>query len=429
MPRVDDPWEGTNLYTGASVRGQPGPERGEAMNGHPHGADWGRAREAAWRLGARSAAPAAQVPLDAALGATLAEDLVALVGAPSYDAAAMDGYAVAGDGPWRVVGGQLAGAPAAVSRLEPGQALEIATGARVPPGTVSVLPYEQAKTEPGLGGGKVHGQVAPGRHVRWAGEETASGEVALPAGSAVTPAALGLAASLGHDVLRVRRPRVTALITGAELTRSGLPEQGSVRDAIGPMLPGLVGGAGGDLVATSWLGDGRAELLTAVRGAAPSEVVAVCGSSSKGPADHLRAVLHRLGAHILVDGVACRPGHPQLLGHLGAPQAPGPIVVGLPGNPGAALAAAVTLLAPVLGALAGRPRPLRRVLPVHGTGIVPHHSDTRLVAVRLDAGSAVAVGHDRPASLRGAAAADAYAVIPPDWDGSAAELVRLPQPI
>ncbi|MBB6119185.1 molybdopterin molybdotransferase MoeA [Nocardiopsis algeriensis] len=378
---------------------------------------WPSARQAAGRLGARLAPVPRELPLERALGGVLAEDVRALVGLPAFDAAAMDGYAVTGPGPWVLVGSQLAGAPESCAVLHPGEAVEIATGARVPKGAESVLPYELAES----GGGRVAGEIEPGRHVRWAGEETAPGETVLSRGSAVGPAALGLAASLGHETLPVLLPGVSVVVTGDEVTTGGIPGEGRVRDAIGPMLPGLVERAGGRVERIRHLSDDRGALAEAVADG-DADVVAVCGSSSKGPADHLRSVLAELDAEVVVDGVACRPGHPQLLARVG-----NTAVVGLPGNPGAALVAVLTLLVPLLSALTGRPDPTRETarLPLRGA-VSPHPVDTRLVAVRLEEGAAVPVGHDRPGSLRGAALADAYAVLPPAWDGGDVEIVRLP---
>ncbi|MEU0492677.1 molybdopterin molybdotransferase MoeA [Nocardiopsis sp. NPDC006139] len=379
--------------------------------------DWPAARDRARDAGERAAAAVREVPLAQALGAVLGADVRALTGVPAFDASAMDGFAVAGPGPWELVGAGLAGAPVAAAGLAPGEAVEIATGARVPKGTEAVLPYELAERS----GGRVSGPVRAGRHVRWTGEETAPGETVLTRGRAVGPAVLGLAASLGHETLPVLAPRVGVLVTGAEVTTSGLSGEGLVRDAIGPMLPGLAEWAGGRVERTDHLDDDRGALAAAIA-AADTDVLVVCGSSSKGPADHLRSVLAELGAEVLVDGVACRPGHPQLLA-----RREGTTVVGLPGNPGAALVAALTLVVPLLCAMAGRPDPAADPDPVPLDGEVDAHPrDTRLVAVRLERGRAVPVGHDRPASLRGAALADAYAVVPPRWSGGAVDLLHLP---
>ncbi|WP_433445212.1 molybdopterin molybdotransferase MoeA [Nonomuraea sp. CA-141351] len=437
-------------------------------------------------LAAASAVPLepASVLLADAFGCRLAAPLTALVAVPGVDVAAMDGYAVAGAGPWRVMGRVLAGGACYGDELRPGEAVEIATGAPTPAGASAVLPYEHAAEVPpprsvAVPRARVEaepvwvdGAVEAGRHIRRRGEDIAEGAVVLGAGAVVTPVTLGLAAALGHDELLVRpRPRVAVLVTGDEVVHEGLPAPGRVRDAIGPFLPGLVEWAGGRVTGTSRLPDGREPLRTAlaalvnappsaptpeepppratapppapaegraliggrgavsavpsdgvgVTGAAAAvDVVIVCGASSKGPADHLRSVLDDLGAEILVDGVAVRPGHPQLLARL----PDGPLVVGLPGNPFAALGAALTLLAPILRELAGTSA--RKETSALAGPVRAHPHDTRLVPVRRSSRGAVPVGHDRPGSLWGAALADALAVVPPAWSGEQVELIELP---
>jgi molybdopterin biosynthesis enzyme len=106
------------------------------------GIDWHVARRCAREAG--DPLPAVDLPLGAAIGAVLAGPLVALSPLPAYDAAAMDGYAVAGPGPWRIVGRVLAGDPEPPPPLSPGTATEIATGAVVPLGAEAVLPYERS---------------------------------------------------------------------------------------------------------------------------------------------------------------------------------------------------------------------------------------------------------------------------------------------
>ena len=368
---------------------------------HPSPLAWADARAVAYR----SATPLGSqiLPLDACHGTVLAAPLVARSPLPSFTASAMDGFAVAGRGPWSVVGDLLAGMRWEVP-LEPGTAIRIATGAPVPAGATAVLPVEDAH----LVGTRLSGGVEPGRHVRSAGEECAEGEELLPAGTPVRAAILGLAAAVGHDVLEVHpRPRVHALVTGDELVGEGLPGQGRVRDAIGPQLAPLVCAHGGEVVASSWLPDDFDALYKAIE-VADADLVLTTGASSIGPADHLRAVLDALDARVIVDGVHCRPGHPQLLAVL----PDGRLVVGLPGNPLAALVAVVTVLAPALQGAAGRALPApRRALLREGTR---SPSDvTRLVPVTLSGMHAHPVSHTGPAMLRGAALADALAVVTP----------------
>ena len=376
---------------------------------------WHQARRYARAAG--SPLPPVDVALCGASGSALAEPLVALSPLPAYDAAAMDGYAVAGSGPWRIVGRILAGDRDAPSPLAPGQAMEIGTGALVPAGAGAVLPYERSTRA----GRTVTGEFAPGRHVRRRGEDCPAGQEVLPAGTVVGPAVLGLAASLGHDTLTVhRRPRVGMVLTGAELRDTGIPAAGQVRDAIGPMLPGLVRAAGAEPVWDTRVTDRPAALVDALL-RPDADVLVVCGATSAGAADHLRGALDTLAARVPVRGVACRPGHPQLLAVL----RDGRFVVGLPGNPYAALVAALTLLSPLLGRLAGRAEPPVLTATLAGP-VTPHERDTRLVPVTRIGSRARTVGHDRPGSLRGAAGADALAVVPPGWAGAEVELLALP---
>lgn len=309
---------------------------------HAPATTWAEARRIA---GDVAALPIVRLELQQAMGLVLAEDLVAPCPVPVTDTAAMGGFAVAGVGPWRRVGALLAGQVRIVS-LEAGECVEIATGAAVPAGTDAVLCYEDVT---GCANGSVRGAVAVGRHIRRAGSDIPPGATVLDRGTRLSAAALGLAASVGHDQVPVhRRPRVAVTVTGAEIRTSGRPEPGAVRDALGPAVGGLVAGFGGEVSAIEHVADDEAALLRFLQ-RSDADVHVVTGGSSIGPADRLHKVLAELGATLLVDGVACRPGHPQVLAAL----SDGRRVVGLPGNPFAAVAGAVTLLRPLLAARAG----------------------------------------------------------------------------
>ena len=204
---------------------------------------WERARSVA-RDSAGGPLPVVTRGLAEALGHALARPLTALTDLPPFDTSAMDGWAVAGPGPWRVRGAAvLAG-----DRPEPladGGAVPIATGARLPPGASAVLRREHGNAEDR--GGTLRatgpGPVPAGRDVRPRGQECRAGESLVPAGVTVTPAVLGLAAAAGHDRVAVhRRPTVELLVFGDELLTSGPPRDGRVRDALGPLLPSWLRG-------------------------------------------------------------------------------------------------------------------------------------------------------------------------------------------
>ena len=359
------------------------------------------------------------MPLAKAAGLTLAEGVRTALPMPAFDTAAMDGYAIAGPGPWRLRGVVRAGAMWTGPELSTMDAVEISTGAPVPAGAESVLPVEQAAWAGELISGD---PPAPGRHIRKTGEDAPAGTCLAPAGTRVGPALLGLAAACGYDTLSVRpRPLVSLLVTGDELATSGKPAAGRIRDALGPLLPPLVAGLDATLLDVRHVRDQPGGLADAVRDAADAEVIAVTGSTSVGATDQLRALLAEAGAHWVVDTVACRPGHPQLLA--GLPD--GRWIVGLPGNPYAALVAAHTLLAPLLAGLTGRRLPVLPRAPLTGyVRVAPGR--TRLVPVVWDGASVRVEDGFGAAFLRGAALGDALAAVTDDWtEGGPVALIPL----
>ncbi|MFB6839028.1 molybdopterin-binding protein [Streptomyces sp. NPDC056361] len=473
---------GTPVVSGAgTVPGVP------VKADRPHRATpWPEARAAAVLAGSAVRAAADRepvaVPLGRALGRIVAEPLAALTDLPSFDTSAMDGWAVVGPGPWAVreEGAVLAGRAPGVVPAE-GEAVRIATGARVPPGTTAVIRSEHARTErierteqpqrpetpgpttpgaaagstpgaaagstPGAASGSTPGAIAAtsdsagsapatttglvlhalrevleGQDIRPRGQECRAGDELLPAGSAVTPAVLGLAAAAGYDELRVRpRAKVEILVLGDELLTAGLPREGLIRDALGPMLGPWLEALGAEVLGTRRIGDDAEELYAAVTGS-PADLVVTTGGTAAGPVDHVHRVLDKAGATLLVDGVQVRPGHPMLLASLGGDRH----LVGLPGNPLAAVSGLLTLAEPLLAALAGSAL-AESSSPVAGE-VHGHPHDTRLVPVVRHGGRAVPLHFNGPAMLRGIAAADGMAVVPPGGALPGQELTVLDLP-
>ncbi|RPK47721.1 Molybdopterin molybdenumtransferase [Streptomyces sp. ADI92-24] len=424
-----------------------------------HATAWGEARAVAARAGRGVPPRTGRLPLDHALGHVLAEPLAALTDLPSFDTSAMDGWAVAGPGPWHIREneGVLAG-HAAPAPLPDGDAVRIATGARIPADATAVIRSEHAQADGAKGLLYAQRQVNPGQDIRPRGQECRFGEQLLPAGTLVTPAVLGLAAAAGYDELLTRpRPRVDVLVLGDELLTAGLPHDGLIRDALGPMIGPWLRALGAEVSAPRRLGD-DAEALRKALVASDADLVITTGGTAAGPVDHVHPVLADLGAELLVDGVAVRPGHPMLLARL---RAGGPYLVGLPGNPLAAVSGLLTLAEPLLSGLAGRTsQDLYRVAvrdEVHG-----HPHDTRLVPVihrtegtrefthragtgtgtgtgtrtgtRAGTGTGAGIDHvvplhyNGPAMLRGIAAADGLAVVEPGGvrSGTEVEILDLP---
>ncbi len=386
-------------------------ERDDALN-------WDDARAAAYEAGVAAARKPIDMPIAETDGYTLAEALMTLTDLPPFPTASVDGWAVRGPAPWHIVGQVLAG------RIPPrldqeGTAVEIATGAMVPVGATGVLRVEESRRA----GGLVTGLLRDQPEWREQGEEAQKGEVLLPAGTPVTPAVIGLAASCGYDTLRVRPPqRAALLIFGDELLTEGLPGGGRVRDALGPAGPAWLRRLGATV--EHWSGPVRDTLEAHVEAleqaiASGADLVCTTGGTMLGPVDHLHPALARLGAEYVVNTVAVRPGFPMLLARVR-----GTFLVGLPGNPQSAVVSLVSLAAPLLAGLLGRPAPRLGEVTL-GEAVPGRGTHTRLALIRIEGGIGYPVRHAGPAMLRGLAQAAGFAVIRPGTDGRPGDRVPL----
>ena len=365
--------------------------------------------------------------LSACDGLALAEDLVALCALPSFDTSAMDGWAVCGPGPWTIVGQSLAGRPVP-GPLGAGQAVVIATGGVVPVGADAVVRSEDGQVRAREGVEVVSAPAPVGRtHVRPEGEECAHGEVLALAGTVLTPAMVGLAAACGHDdLVVVPRPRVALVLFGDELATSGIPAQGLVRDSLGPQVPAWVARMGGDVVLVERAEDTLTAHVAAIgRAAAVADLVLTTGGTAAGPVDHLHEAIARCAGEVVVDSVAVRPGHPMLAATVERGRT---WLVGLPGNPQSAIVTLMSVGAPILAALAGRPAlpDLAVVTSAEAVGAPP--TEDRLVLGRLVDGSFVPGSHLGSGMLRGLAAATGFGVLPPGGVAAGDPVRWLPLP-
>ncbi len=395
-------------------------EAGPGADPHHHlDHTWQEARQLAFDCA--TPIPATPASLRQALGRTLAADVVALQDIPHYASSAMDGWAVNGAGPWILAEPQ--------QRLAPHQASLIATGGLIPPGAKAVLRRESgtiATDEDGLPILRTSGAAKPGEprngdHIRKAAEEAAAGEVLITAGTVLNPAHLALAALAGHDTLPVLGKAVVRLVlTGSEVVAAGLPAPGEVRDIFGPQLASVVQLLGGICTEEIKIGDSYAEWLAALEDTEPAgspgpdvdnlpaDVVITTGGTGRSGTDHLRRSVAELGGRLLIDGIAMRPGHPAVLAEL----PDGRFIVGLPGNPLAAMMALSTIGAPLLAALGHAPRPPVVEVPC-GATLEPDPGRTRLMPFRMLYGMASPARHTGPGMMRGLAAADGVLVVPP----------------
>ncbi|WP_260438818.1 molybdopterin molybdotransferase MoeA, partial [Corynebacterium bovis] len=393
-------------------------------------------------------------------------DVHSPVDVPHYTSSAMDGYAVAGPPPWRVLAAPAAGAQGRnIHRtggdLHPGEALPVLTGSLLPRGTEAVVRSEHVTLDGTTLTPDSGRPPRPGADIRHAGEELAAGEVLVRAGTTLSARHLALLSTCGVDAVEALAPPTVALaFTGNEVVTTGLPGPGEVRDAFSRSFPALLTGWGARVTSTVRLPDDPDAVAAwftdpATRAA---DVVVVTGGSGHSGQDFARQVITAGADAVLADSVRCAPGHPTLLttrrvggaaaggadrdGGSGADRdtdgdtagdAAGPrtqIVVGAPGNPLAAHVALHSFVEPALAVLRGGAAPE----PAPGISAVDLPADRR-GQVRLtpaayvgatggaavDSGTAGATGvrlapvtRTHSHMLSGYATADVLLVTPPE---------------
>jgi molybdopterin molybdotransferase len=314
-----------------------------------------------------------ELPLFEALGRVLAEDVVSPFDVPPHDNSAMDGYAFDGAAlasgtelQLKVVGTALAG-KAWQGKVAPGECLKIMTGAIMPAGLDTVVPQEFVMLQ-GDGITVPPKLLQPGDNRRLRGEDLMQGRAALSKGELLTPARLGLAASLGMKSVSTLRPlRVAYFSTGDEILSLGEPpREGAVYDSNRYTVFGMLKRLGCEVIDMGVVRDEPALLEAAfTRAAAQADAIISSGGVSVGEADYTKAMMKKVG-DVAFWRVAMRPGRPLAVGRIlqaktgSSPLSTsadnsqnrsnpnGAILFGLPGNP---VAVMVTFLAFVRPAL------------------------------------------------------------------------------
>ena len=381
-------------------------------SGINHNVEW----DLAVTLSLESAVPKStkQLPISQALNLVLAQDLTADIDLPPAHTAMMDGYAVFGQGPWRIVGELHAGN--FLPYLDTGCALKVSTGAHLPSHCSFVIPQEMATLFEGDVASK--SSFTPGQHVRQPGDEAQAGERIAVAGTLLTPAIAGLAASSGIDeVLVYQPPTVAVIVTGSELATSGTPGPGQIRDSLSVQVTPWAQYLGATVASSV----NCADALTNAIKTAEGDLVIVTGGSSFGERDYLRPALEQLGAIYVVSEIWMRPGHPSLLAKL----PDGKLVAGLPGNPLAALVSFMTIVAPALRGLSGQSEYRMAQVPLAKDFACDR---TRVVPIVLSTGMAEMTEFRGSAMLRGLSQADGLGVISPGENPPGTLIRVLPLP-
>jgi len=376
----------------------------------------------------RTLAPA-DVPLTEAVGCVTAEAVTAGDAIPSFDNTAMDGYAVRAadvaaateDDPVRLdVVGTLAAGTSERPEVGAGQAARIMTGAPVPPGADAIVMVELTERE-GDAGVLVRAAVPEGNHIRRVGEDVRVGDEVVGAGTVLTPAHIGVLASVGRESVVARRPpRVGVLSTGDELVSPPTPlEFGQIRDSNRPMLLASVAASGFEAVNIGTVPDDEAVLTDAIRTAVGEcDALVTSGGVSVGDFDLMKQVLDRLGDMRWMQ-IAIKPAKPFAFGLVdGMP------VFGLPGNPVSSLVSFELFARPALRSMMGHPRIDRTPLSAVAEADLRRRPDgkvhyVRVVATYRDGGYRVRpVGGQGSHQLSAMADANALAVVE-DGDGVA----------
>ena len=333
------------------------------------------------------------LPLFNALGRVLAQDVISPISVPPHDNSAMDGYAFAGAQlvsgqplTLHVVGTALAG-KAWAGTVAAGECVKIMTGAIMPTGLDTVVPQEFT-TAAADGRITIAADVLKtGDNRRFKGEDLMAGSVALARGALLTPAALGLVASLGMPTVTVlRRLRVAYFSTGDEILSLGEPpREGAVYDSNRYTVFGLLTRLGVEVIDMGVVRDEPASLEAAFRSAAQqADAIITSGGVSVGEADHTRTMMKKLG-DVAFWRIAMRPGRPMAVGRIAGagfeekiastaqPSSPdsyqnnsnsnsnthsgaGAVLFGLPGNPVAVMVTFLAFVRPALLRMMGSTR-------------------------------------------------------------------------
>ena len=299
-----------------------------------------------------------RVAVRTALSRVLAEPIISPIDVPAHNNSAMDGYAVrsedlpdSGVKELTVIGSALAGAPFS-GHVGANTAVRIMTGAVLPAGADTVIMQEH--TERNGEQVRIGADHKPGQNTRQAGEDIQTGAAVLPAGRLLTPADLGLIASLGTAEVAVRRRlRVAFFSTGDELRSLGeVLQEGQIYDSNRYTLHGMLTRLGIDLLDMGVVRDDQDSLERAFRQAAENaDAVITSGGVSVGEADFVKDILSKLG-NVNFWKIAMKPGRPLAFGKIGDA-----VFFGLPGNPVSVMVTFYQFVQPALRRMLGQVEP------------------------------------------------------------------------
>lgn len=292
-----------------------------------------------------------------ALGRYAAGNVRAKRSQPCADLSAMDGFAIAGTGPWTVVGESRCGAPFG-SQIGLGQAAHISTGAVIPDGASAVLIKENAQLSDHTLQAIEHPEN--GAHIRQKGFDFATGEPVIAAGQRIGPAQLALLIASGCDAINVGRPpRISILECGDELDAKAA-KPGQLPPSNGAMLAAMCASQACETTVSAPLPDDLGAIAEAIETAGSADLIVISGGASVGDHDLVRPALKSIGVEPDFWRVAIKPGKPLLVA-----RRQNQLILGLPGNPVSSFVTGIMFMLPAIRAMLGArdPWPARMYLP------------------------------------------------------------------
>jgi molybdopterin molybdotransferase len=366
--------------------------------------------------------PSETLPLLAAVGRILAEDIPADRDFPPFPRATRDGYAVRSEdlgslpAQLKVIGQIKAGEMWAGPAPKSGQCLEIMTGAPVPAGVDAVVMVEYTRQA----GDVVHVErsVVRGENVVPTGSEARRGQVLLTRGTRLNAAQIGVAAAAGKDRVAVyRRPRIAILSTGDEIVDvAAAPELHQIRNSNSYSLATQVLNAGGEPVQLPIAPDDAVRLRSLIKEGLEADLLLLSGGVSMGKYDLVEQVLEEFGAEFHFTGALIQPGRPIVFGQ--TKKGKQTYFFGLPGNPVSTLVTFELFAGCMIAALAGAPRPLQYAMARMVVALKTKPGLTRFLPARIGgemaAPSVEVVPWQGSGDMAATARANCYLIVPPD---------------
>jgi molybdopterin molybdotransferase len=364
-----------------------------------------------------------KVSLLEALGRVIAEDIFATRDLPPYDNSGMDGYAVkyadiqnfskSRSIRLKVIGDLPAGS-VSTKIIEQGQAIRIMTGAPIPMGADTVIPVEETEEKEGFV--SIFREVPLCEYIRRAGEDVKKGVRVFSTGDVISPAGVGMLASLGRSSVFVyQRPLAAILCTGNELVDvDGELDEVKIVSSNSYSLAAQVKECGAIPVQLGIAKDRREEIIEGLRQGIRADVLISSAGVSAGDFDYVKGALSELGMELIFWRVAMKPGKPLAFGTINKKP-----VFGLPGNPVSSMVSFEQFVRPSLLKMMGHREPFRPVIEATLKGVIHKESGSRhfiraLVSLEGNQYAVAPAGAQGSGILRSMVKANGLIVVPED---------------